>query len=174
MENNTNNQQPVYRTGDMYPPKKHRGIIAFLLIAVIFLSGVVSGLGYMNIRLFQKLQAAENQSPLQFIEEQTHSTEETLPNNTLTLSPLGLTGWLLTDFDSHYYNLPRGIYITDVADKASANGIQVGDILLEINGKQISDQKTLEDCLSACQPGNTVTLSLFRNNKQQQVRFTLK
>lgn len=45
----------VYGTGSTMPPKSHQGIIALLLILVIFLSGIVSVLGFLNIRLFQQL-----------------------------------------------------------------------------------------------------------------------
>ncbi len=50
-------EQQVYRTGKTSPPKNRRGLIAVLLVAVIFLGGIVSALSLLNIRLFQKLQA---------------------------------------------------------------------------------------------------------------------
>ncbi len=40
-----------YETGSTRPPKSHRGLIAFLLILVIFLGGISSALGVLNIRL---------------------------------------------------------------------------------------------------------------------------
>lgn len=45
----------VYGTGNTQPPKSHGGMIAALLIVVIFLSGIASALGLMNIKLFQQL-----------------------------------------------------------------------------------------------------------------------
>ena len=42
----------IYRTGSTQPPDSHRGIIAFLLIATIFLGGLSSWLSMMNIRFF--------------------------------------------------------------------------------------------------------------------------
>ncbi len=45
----------VYGTGNTMPPKSHGGILALLLIIVIFLSGIVSALSLLNIRLFQEL-----------------------------------------------------------------------------------------------------------------------
>ena len=41
-----------YETGSTCPPKNRSGLIALLLGAVIFLVGVVSALGFLNIRLF--------------------------------------------------------------------------------------------------------------------------
>ena len=47
--------QGIYQTGSTNPPKKHSGLVAFLLIAVIFLAGIASILGFMNVRLFTAL-----------------------------------------------------------------------------------------------------------------------
>ena len=49
-------QSHSYRTGSTQPPKKHRGLLAVLLVAVIFLGGIISALGILNIRLFSQLQ----------------------------------------------------------------------------------------------------------------------
>ena len=50
----------VYRTGQTKPPKNRQGLIAGLLVAVIFLGGIVSALSLLNIRLFQKLWNGED------------------------------------------------------------------------------------------------------------------
>lgn len=47
--------QSTYQTGSTKPPKSHSGLMAVLLIAVIFLAGISSILGIMNIRLFSAL-----------------------------------------------------------------------------------------------------------------------
>ena len=60
----------VYGTGRTEPPKNYSGIIALLLILVIFLSGIISLLSFMNIKLFQQLseqsKQLENKSPMAF------------------------------------------------------------------------------------------------------------
>lgn len=57
----------VYGTGNTHPPKSHGGIIALLLIIVIFLSGIVTLLSVMNIRLFHQLSLQEEEvAPLSF------------------------------------------------------------------------------------------------------------
>lgn len=48
-----------YGTGRTQPPKSHSGIIAVLLIAVIVLTGTITLLGFMNIRMFQQLNRQE-------------------------------------------------------------------------------------------------------------------
>ena len=61
----------MYETGRTRPPKNHGGLIALLLVVVIFLCGVVSVLGFMNVRLFAQLNQLpkENEDPLSFINQ---------------------------------------------------------------------------------------------------------
>ena len=61
-----NEQSFEYRTGQTQPQKSSRGLIALLLICVIFLCGLVSVLSLMNIRLLNKLQQAGTETPLSF------------------------------------------------------------------------------------------------------------
>ena len=67
-----------YETGRTNPPKNHRGIIAVLLVVVIFLSGLVSFLGVLNVKLFAQLQALpdkEEEEKVSFVSE-THPPED--------------------------------------------------------------------------------------------------
>ena len=70
----------VYGTGRTEPPKSHSGIIALLLILVIFLSGIVSLLSFMNIKLFRQLseqnRQLENKSPMAVTDLEISSTGE--------------------------------------------------------------------------------------------------
>ena len=66
-----------YETGRTKPPKNHHGLIAVLLVVVIFLSGLVSFLGVLNVRLFAQLQAMphkEDEEKVSFVSE-TRPTE---------------------------------------------------------------------------------------------------
>lgn len=53
--------EEIYGTGNTRPPKNHGGIIALLLITVIFLSGIISVLGLMNVKLFKELKQMNKQ-----------------------------------------------------------------------------------------------------------------
>lgn len=44
-----------YYTGNTKPPKSRRGLIAVLLVAVIFLGGLSTALGLLNVRMFRQL-----------------------------------------------------------------------------------------------------------------------
>ena len=85
----------VYGTGRTEPPKNHSGIIALLLILVIFLSGIVSLLSFMNIKLFHQLseqnKQLENKSPMSVTDLDILPTAETAhPED--TLSPQHIQG----------------------------------------------------------------------------------
>ena len=59
--------QSQYRTGDTNPRKSHRSTLAILLVAVIFLGGVVTASGLLNIRLFRNTrQTTSNAASLGF------------------------------------------------------------------------------------------------------------
>ena len=61
----------IYETGRTRPPKSHTGLIALLLVVVIFLSGLVSFMGLLNVRLFAQLNAQpeEKESSVSFVSE---------------------------------------------------------------------------------------------------------
>lgn len=65
----------TYYTGPTEPPKNRGALVALLLIFIIFLCGIVTVLGVLNIRLFQKLNREEPSQELAI----SFTTEETEP-----------------------------------------------------------------------------------------------
>jgi Do/DeqQ family serine protease len=69
----------------------------------------------------------------------------------------------------------RGILINAVtasgpADKA---GLQRGDVILQIDGKDVNEPNQLRNEVAARAPGAEITLTILRNGKNQQVRIKL-
>ena len=64
----------MYETGRTRPPKSHTGVVAVLLVVVIFLSGLVSFLGVLNVKLFAQLKAQPEQEDksVSFVSEGEH------------------------------------------------------------------------------------------------------
>lgn len=58
--NYTDWDDSVYGTGRTEPPKHRSGLLAMMLILIIFLCGIITVLSILNVRLFQQLQ---NQDP---------------------------------------------------------------------------------------------------------------
>lgn len=67
-------EQDSYKTGSTNPPKKRGGVVAVLCVTVILLLGIISALGAMNIRLFQKLQGKGEYS-MSFLEGEPQKNE---------------------------------------------------------------------------------------------------
>ena len=86
--------EEIYGTGNTRPPKNHGGIIALLLITVIFLSGIISVLGLMNVKLFKELKQMnkqEQEMPVSFysVEESTALAEiASIPAETPVTEPM--------------------------------------------------------------------------------------
>ena len=69
----------------------------------------------------------------------------------------------------------RGILVNSVnpgrpAEKA---GLKAGDVILQLDGKDVSDTNEFRNQIAATAPGTEVTLSIWRNGAQQQVRVRL-
>ncbi len=67
-----------YGTGPTQPPKERGGLMALMLILVIFLFGIITVLGILNIRLFQELKVKKQEMELSI----SFTTEATLPPET--------------------------------------------------------------------------------------------
>jgi len=88
---------------------------------------------------------------------------------------LGIQGDGLSAFYQHYYQMPAGVYITDVArdSDAYAKGIEDGDILLSVNNIRVTDMDELKSAIFGLEVGDTVHTVIFRAGKQYKVDLIL-
>lgn len=160
--------QQTYRTGGTQPPRSHGGLIAFLLVVIIFLCGISTALGLMNIRLFRQLThiSAEETGPVVFSQASRLEPEG-------SDSPLGFWGQEVTPFWQNYHDLPSGIYVTEVITGSSAwkQGVLPGDVLVEVNDVPVTDTQSLQQLLSDSYPGDSVTAKFIR--QEQDIILTL-
>lgn len=178
-ENNRTNpaqEQNTYQTGNTRPPKSHRGLIAVLMVLVIFLGGIVSVLGLMNIKLFRQLQELgkpENAS-LHFTPDAAQQATAAFDDDFL-LPVLGFSGQEISSFDQLSYRIPLGLYITHVAPDSDADrkGVLEGDILIALNGKRVINIDDLQALLSSLQEGQTASILLYRNGHQYALKLRL-
>jgi serine protease Do len=70
---------------------------------------------------------------------------------------------------------PAGAYVSKVmaGGPAAHAGVLAGDVLTKINGKEIKSSLELTHELFKYNPGDKVTITIFRNNKTQDVSITL-
>ncbi len=57
-------EENSWQTGSTCPPKSRGGLVAVLLVLVIFLSGIVTVLGILNVKLFRELNQQDQQEDL--------------------------------------------------------------------------------------------------------------
>lgn len=77
---------------------------------------------------------------------------------------------------SLYYNLPAGMYISEVTagSQAEAVGISPGDILLEINGASMSTQTQVQAALEGLSVGDEVTLVVYHRGQSFELTMALE
>ncbi len=170
----------TYQTGFTTPPKSRNGLIAVLLVLIILLCGMVTLLGIANIRLFRALddQTAAKEVPISLAranqepEAQVISHDSLLQENAPMVStPLGLEGESVPDFYQIYFSLPKGMFVqgVDPVSNSAQVGILPGDIILSINGLPITSPLELKEALVSFTPGDTVSLTVFRNSQKFQI-----
>ncbi|GHU42420.1 hypothetical protein FACS1894111_06330 [Clostridia bacterium] len=92
---------------------------------------------------------------------------------------LGITGISVTSDVSTTYNMPKGVYITQVAPASGAEGagLKQGDIITALDGKSIDGMEALQAGLQYCSAGSEVNLTVMRSQdgsyKEQSVKVTL-
>ena len=81
---------------------------------------------------------------------------------------LGISGEAVTTFDQLYYYLPRGLQVTRVEEGSCAQtaGLEVGDIVLSIDGISVTDSDSLRTVLYNYEPGDEVTVVIYRSGRR--------
>ena len=164
-----------YQTGNTHPPKSYGGVIALLLILVIFLSGIVSMLSLMNIRLFRMVESQNTQDISPLARCAPAQPEISVAQYGIAQSSLGITLQEITSFFQYYYDVPQGVCVTQVEPSSDcyAQGLRSGDVLTHCNDTSITCQEDLETLLMEAMPGEQFTLSYYRNGEQHQLTITL-
>jgi Do/DeqQ family serine protease len=90
---------------------------------------------------------------------------------------LGVTVSDITSADAEVYRLDtmRGADIGSVeaGSPADAAGIEVGDVVVALNGRQIADSNDLTTSLARFNPGERVTLTILRQGQSREIQVTL-
>ena len=67
-----------YGTGPTQPPPSRGGLVALMLILIIFLCGIITVLGILNVRMFRQMKLQEKKQELSI----SFTTEPTVPDHT--------------------------------------------------------------------------------------------
>ncbi len=90
---------------------------------------------------------------------------------------LGIRWQLITPQLASQYNLGAewGAYITDVVPNSPADqaGLQIGDIITDINTNKIDEQNSFVNALFDFKPGDTVSIHIVRDSSALEIKVTL-
>ena len=153
--------QDSYETGSTKPPKSHSGLVAVMMVLVIFLCGIASYLSVMNIRLgYQLQQAEEDKIPIEFLPQ---STDVSYPEESTATGGIlpGVEGRTVSAPEQSFYHWPAGIVVTKVipGSQGAKAGLTVGDIITAVNGQKIENTEQLALLLEGLEAGTTVTVT---------------
>ncbi|OUQ30038.1 trypsin-like peptidase domain-containing protein [Massilimicrobiota sp. An134] len=108
--------------------------------------------------------------------------EEIIETGKVNRPTIGISAVSLDSYSSYELymyriqtNLNKGIYVADVQSQSPASqaGIQVGDVITQIEGKDIESYKDFLTELYSKNPGDTIKLTINRNGSTSSVNVTL-
>jgi Do/DeqQ family serine protease len=103
--------------------------------------------------------------------------DQLIKNGAVRRGQLGITVQPVTSDIAKSLNLPeaRGVIVGQVQpDSAAARaGLKQGDVITALNGEPINDSNELRNHVADTLPGTEVTLTVFREGSEQQIRATL-
>lgn len=83
---------------------------------------------------------------------------------------MGVTIRSISAYEAQMYNVPQGLVVVGFAEDSSlpGKGVETGDIITAINGKDTTSSNILYDELEQYQAGDTVTLDIYRQAMEGQ------
>lgn len=90
---------------------------------------------------------------------------------------LGIKGMDVAEEYASYYNMPEGIYVSEVSENSPAEkaGMKQGDIIVKWNGKDTSTMEGLQEKMGRCKAGEQVSVVVKRmdNGEYQEKELTV-
>jgi serine protease Do len=77
---------------------------------------------------------------------------------------IGISGTDINEMTARFYNIPRGVLITDVvAGSAAARvGLQKNDIITAVDGSEVTSMSALKNILKQHRAGDEITINYYR------------
>lgn len=163
-EHDSISEQPLsYGTGRTSPPKSYGGIIAVLLVAVIFLGGIVSALSIMNIRLFRQLNRQAESGDLPKVLTPTQPTSATRETFDLSLQQAApsVTGNDRVDLSLCQQAMDAVVSLSCRSDSGTVSG---SGVVLSADGYILTNCHLLEQTISVqvhLHDGRTLTATVI-------------
>ena len=100
---------------------------------------------------------------------------ELITNGKVKRPYIGIGCINIDESKSKYYNLPIGIYVSEVADFSSAQkaGIKPGDVIISIDGTTVTTKDELDNIKYSHSIGDKITVKINRNGEEMDIELTL-
>lgn len=103
--------------------------------------------------------------------------DQLIKNGKVRRGHLGIVVQSVTDDIASSLGLssPRGVIVSQVQQGSPAEraGLKQGDVILALNGNAVSDPNSFRNNIAGTTPGQTVTLRIWREGNEQELRPTL-
>lgn len=88
---------------------------------------------------------------------------------------LGISCQDVTEDISRMYNMPVGVYVTDVSDGSAAEkaGLQSGDIITAVDGVDVETAEEVNAKKNTHTAGDKIEVTYMRNGKENTAEITL-
>jgi Do/DeqQ family serine protease len=93
----------------------------------------------------------------------------------------GYLGVVIQDMNSDIakkenLNITEGVFVNELVEEGAAKkaGMKEGDVILMVNGIQTKSVPELQEQIGSRNPGDEVTLTVFRNGQQKEINIKLK
>lgn len=102
------------------------------------------------------------------IEDMINHPEKTAAQTAGSQIMLGITGYTITEEMQKAYTLPGGVYVKEISDFSAAEraGLQVGDIIVNFAGEEITSMDQLNAIKAEQTSGDEVEMVVDRNNRE--------
>ncbi len=91
---------------------------------------------------------------------------------------IGIAGMDMATVNQYYeteVKAEEGVYVTQIytGSPAATAGVTEGDVIVKMNGEDVDTMSNLKKMLVKCRPGDEITLTIERNQKEQEIKVTL-
>ncbi|MBQ6181533.1 MAG: trypsin-like peptidase domain-containing protein [Ruminococcus sp.] len=88
----------------------------------------------------------------------------------------GITCIDISESLSRYFNIPMGLWIKNIEEGSAADlaGIEVNDIILDVDGETVKTSEELNAIINKHKAGDTVTFTIYRRGEDLEFDVTLQ
>ncbi len=137
---------------------------------LINIKGEVIG---MNTAIIQTGQGIGFAIPIDIVKS---ITDELIQHGKVIRGWLGVLVQNVPESLKEKYRIKNGVLVIKVFDYSPAKkaGLNVGDIILNLNGKQVLNASNLKYLISQLKPGQTITLKILRDGKIVEIKVNIE